>query len=76
MLKQPSDVVLAGSIGAVESRQAAWVSSAALHLEPWNEGFETPLGLTGAYTLAQPLITSCPWSSFPVPPGSKRTCRH
>ncbi|TBU41746.1 ferritin-like domain-containing protein [Dichomitus squalens] len=60
MLKQLSDVVLAGSIGAVESRQAAWVSSAALHLEPWNEGFEPPLGLTGAYTLAR---------NFPVPSG-------
>ncbi|EJF63580.1 hypothetical protein DICSQDRAFT_167642 [Dichomitus squalens LYAD-421 SS1] len=69
MLKQLNDVVLAGSIGAVESRQVAWVASAALHLEPWNEGFETPLGLTGAYTLAQPLITSCPWSSCPVPSG-------
>ncbi|EMD36746.1 hypothetical protein CERSUDRAFT_123805 [Gelatoporia subvermispora B] len=57
----------AAAILAVESRQAGWVSSAVLKEQPWDGDFETPLGFSGAYSLAAQFITSCPSTNPPLP---------
>lgn len=40
------------SILTVESRQAAWVSSAVLKGSAWNGPFETPLSMDGVFSIA------------------------
>ncbi|CDO77746.1 hypothetical protein BN946_scf184993.g9 [Trametes cinnabarina] len=57
----------AGSILAVESRQASWITSAVMKLEPWNGPFDIPLTPSGAFSLAAPFIKSCPSSNPPLP---------
>ncbi|KAI0366556.1 hypothetical protein BV20DRAFT_643572 [Pilatotrama ljubarskyi] len=57
----------AGSILAVESRQASWVTSSVMKLQPWNGPFDIPLSASGAYSLAAPFIKSCPSSNAPLP---------
>ncbi|KAI9069057.1 hypothetical protein FKP32DRAFT_1560500 [Trametes sanguinea] len=59
----PDLLTTAGSILAVESRQASWVTSAVMKLEPWNGPFDTPLSASGAFSLAAPFIKSCPSSN-------------
>ncbi|KAH9903209.1 ferritin-like domain-containing protein [Cubamyces lactineus] len=57
----------AGSILAVESRQASWVTASVMKLQPWNGPFDIPLTPSGAFSLAAPFIKSCPSSNAPLP---------
>lgn len=40
------------SILTVESRHDAWVGAAVDKQAAWNEAYDTPLGLSGVYSLA------------------------
>ncbi|KAI0366557.1 hypothetical protein BV20DRAFT_1055557 [Pilatotrama ljubarskyi] len=60
-------VTAAGSILAVEARQASWVTSSVMKLQPWNGPFDVPLTASGAYSLAAPFIKSCPSTNAPLP---------
>ncbi|OBZ76927.1 Protein rds1 [Grifola frondosa] len=60
-------LTVAGSILAVESRHAGWISSAALHIQPWDGPFETPLGLDGVFSLASQFIVVCPATNPTLP---------
>jgi hypothetical protein len=62
-----STLTVAASILGVESRQAAWVSSAVLKGSAWNGPFDTPLSYDGAYSLASQFIVSCPESNSKLP---------
>ncbi|PIL23314.1 hypothetical protein GSI_14625 [Ganoderma sinense ZZ0214-1] len=70
VLQDKTHVVEAGSILAVESSQAGWVSSAVLKHQPWNGPFTIPLPASGAYSLAQPFIQACPlgYPQLPIIP--------
>ncbi|KAI0658103.1 ferritin-like domain-containing protein [Cubamyces menziesii] len=57
----------AGSILAVESRQASWVTASVMKLQPWNGPFDIPLTPSGAFSLAAPFIKSCPSSNAQLP---------
>ncbi|KAH9848098.1 ferritin-like domain-containing protein [Lenzites betulinus] len=57
----------AGSILAVEARQASWVTASVMKLQPWNGAFEVPLTPSGAFSLASPFIKSCPSTNPPIP---------
>ncbi|KAI0634569.1 ferritin-like domain-containing protein [Trametes polyzona] len=57
----------AGSILSVEARQASWVASSVMKLQPWNGPFDIPLTPSGAYSLAVPFIKSCPSTNAPLP---------
>ncbi|KAI0357753.1 hypothetical protein OH77DRAFT_1296187 [Trametes cingulata] len=57
----------AGSILSVEARQASWVTSSVMKLQPWNGPFDIPLTASGAYSLAAPFIKSCPSTNAPLP---------
>ncbi|KAI0778850.1 ferritin-like domain-containing protein [Trametes elegans] len=57
----------AGSILAVEARQASWVTSSIMKLQPWNGPFDVPLTTSGAYSLAAPFIKSCPSTNPAIP---------
>ncbi|KAI0819856.1 ferritin-like domain-containing protein [Trametes gibbosa] len=57
----------AGSILAVEARQASWVTASVMKLQPWNGAFEVPLTPSGAFSLASPFIKSCPSTNAPIP---------
>ncbi|KZT04916.1 uncharacterized protein LAESUDRAFT_737718 [Laetiporus sulphureus 93-53] len=57
----------AGSILAVEQRQAGWISSSVLKVQPWDGPFETPLGFSDAFSLAASYISDCPSSNPPLP---------
>ncbi|KAF9218839.1 hypothetical protein BS17DRAFT_719339, partial [Gyrodon lividus] len=49
-----------GAILAVQARQAAWANSAIHRADPWNTTFDMPLDLDQVFTLASPVIVSCP----------------
>ncbi|KAI0329769.1 hypothetical protein GY45DRAFT_1304127 [Cubamyces sp. BRFM 1775] len=57
----------AGSILAVESRQASWVTASVMKLQPWNGPFDIPLTPSGAFSLAAPFIKSCPSTNSALP---------
>jgi hypothetical protein len=42
----------AGSILTTEARHNAWIGSAVNKEEAWNLPYDTPLGLSGVYSLA------------------------
>ncbi|KAJ7724302.1 hypothetical protein DFH07DRAFT_759118 [Mycena maculata] len=50
----------AASILAVETRHAAWISSAVGHGSPWDTAFQTPLSFYPVNSLAASFIVSCP----------------
>ncbi|OBZ76928.1 Protein rds1 [Grifola frondosa] len=66
-IQDKDTLTAAGSILAVESRQAGWVSSSVLKLQPWDGAYETPLTPSGAYSLAAAFIKECPSSNPPLP---------
>lgn len=68
LLSNKDTLTTAASILNVESRQAAWISSAVLKGAAWDSAFETPLGLNGVFSLASQFITKCPSTdpTFPV----------
>jgi hypothetical protein len=57
----------AASILTVEARHDAWVSSAVQGGAGWNLPYDTPLGLSGVYSIASEFITKCP-DSYPALP--------
>jgi hypothetical protein len=67
LIHTPELLTGAASILATESRQSTFISSSVLHLNPWSTSFEAPLDLSQAFTLAAPLIKSCPPDNAPLP---------
>ncbi|THG99397.1 hypothetical protein EW026_g2952 [Hermanssonia centrifuga] len=67
LISDKSTLTTAASILGVESRQAAWVSSAVLKGLAWNGPFDTPLTIDGVYSLASQFIVSCPDSNPKLP---------
>jgi hypothetical protein len=67
LLHTPEFLTAAASILSTESRQSTFISSSVLHLNPWSTSFEAPLDLNQAFTLASPLIKSCPPDNTPLP---------
>jgi len=57
----------AGSILTVEARHAAWIQSVPGKKDPFGGAYDTPLDFNQVYSLAAPLITSCPSSNQPLP---------
>ncbi|EIN06278.1 hypothetical protein PUNSTDRAFT_115574 [Punctularia strigosozonata HHB-11173 SS5] len=57
----------AGSILTTEARHDAWISSAVRKEAAWNLPYDTPLGLSGVYSIASQFITSCPSSNPTLP---------
>ncbi|KAJ7910956.1 ferritin-like domain-containing protein [Mycena leptocephala] len=62
-------LTVAASILAVEARHEAWVNSAVKRSSAWDGPFQTPLTLSQVYSLAVPLIKSCPASNTPSLPA-------
>ncbi|KAF8293577.1 hypothetical protein DL93DRAFT_2174066 [Clavulina sp. PMI_390] len=58
---------VAATILTTEARHQAWVTSAALHEQPWSGPEDTPLSLNAIYTLAAGFITSCPSTNPTLP---------
>jgi hypothetical protein len=67
LLKNKDTLIEAASILGVESRQAAWISSAVLKGSAWDGPFETPLSPDGVFSIASQFIVSCPASNPPLP---------
>ncbi|KAJ7656609.1 ferritin-like domain-containing protein [Mycena rosella] len=59
----------AASILAVEARHAAWLASAVKQSSAWDTAFQTPLAPNPVYSLAAPLIKSCPASNAALLPA-------
>ncbi|KAG8920708.1 hypothetical protein FRC03_010820 [Tulasnella sp. 419] len=57
----------AESIMSVESRHAAWISSAIQKQAAWGGAFDTPLNLNQVYSLAAPFFVTCPETNFDLP---------
>jgi hypothetical protein len=57
----------AASILAVEAQHDAWVGSAVEEGAAWDSAYQTPLGLSGVYSLASQFITSCPSTNPKLP---------
>lgn len=57
----------AGSILTVEARHASWVTSSVQQGDGFGEIFDTPLSFNQTYSLAAPLITSCPSTNAALP---------
>ncbi|OCH86728.1 hypothetical protein OBBRIDRAFT_796889 [Obba rivulosa] len=66
-LTDKDTLATSASILAVESRQAGWISSAVQKAQPWDGDFETPLGFSGAFSLASSFIVKCPDTNPPLP---------
>ncbi|KAH9944916.1 ferritin-like domain-containing protein [Amylocystis lapponica] len=70
LITDKSVLSTAGSILSTEQRQISWVSASVLQLQPWDGPYATALSPTGAFSLAEGFITSCP-SSNPALPVTK-----
>ncbi|KAJ7031017.1 ferritin-like domain-containing protein [Mycena alexandri] len=62
-------ITIAGSILAVEARHAAWINSAMKHDNAWGTAFDAALTPNQVYTIAAPLIRSCPSSNADALPA-------
>ncbi|SPO30055.1 related to stress response protein rds1p [Ustilago trichophora] len=71
----PGTLTAAGSILTVESRHASWVASSVQNGDGFPRDTSTPLNFNQTYSLAAPLIKSCPDTNPALPvkafPGAK-----
>ena len=60
----------AASVLATEARHASWVAAAVNKFSGWSGNLDVSLGLNEVFSLAAPMITSCPESNpvLPVKP--------
>lgn len=67
-ITNPAYLQAAGSILTTESRHSAWVQSyAGMGGDPAGSPFDTPLNFNQTFSLAAPLIKSCPDSNAELP---------
>lgn len=66
-LTNKSALTLAGTILAVEARQAGYIGDAVLNNTPWNGPFDSPLNASEVFSLASSFILACPSTNPPLP---------
>lgn len=66
-ITNPAYLTAAGSILTVESRHAGWVASSVQQGDGFPAPFSTPLNFNETYSLAAPLIVSCPSTNPALP---------
>jgi hypothetical protein len=66
-ITNPAYLTAAGSILTVEARHNAWIQAVPEHSDPFPTPYDTPLDFSQVYSLAAPLIKSCPKSNAALP---------
>lgn len=66
-ITNPAYLTAAGSILTTEARHSAWVQSSAALSDPAGSPYDTPTNFNQTYSLAAPLIVSCPSSNPALP---------
>jgi len=60
-------LLAAATVLSTEARHSAWVDSSIRKGSAWSSPFDTPLGLSQAFTIASGFITSCPPTNPKLP---------
>lgn len=66
-ITNPDYLTAAGSILTTEARHSSWVQSTAALSDGFGAAYDTPTNFNQTYSLAAPLITSCPDSNPKLP---------
>lgn len=66
-ITNPAYLTAAGSILTTEARHSAWVQSTAALADPAGSAYDVPLNFNQTYSLAAPLVKSCPKSNAALP---------